>query len=58
MDRGICGFAVKAKNAQVAGAVGVIIGNNAAGFPPPGMGGADPTVVIPQFRSPCRTPTR
>lgn len=31
MDRGACGFAVKAKNAENAGAIGVIIGNNAAG---------------------------
>lgn len=46
IDRGTCGFAVKAKNAQNAGAVGVIIANNVAG-PPPGLGGADPTVVIP-----------
>lgn len=47
IDRGVCGFAVKAKNAQNAGAVGVIIANNAPGSPPPGLGGADPTVVIP-----------
>ncbi|WP_431262185.1 PA domain-containing protein [Roseateles chitinivorans] len=46
IDRGTCGFAVKAKNAQNAGAVGVIIANNAAGAAP-GLGGADPTVVIP-----------
>ncbi len=46
IDRGTCGFAVKAKNAQNAGAIGVIIANNAAG-PAPGLGGADPTVVIP-----------
>ena len=47
IDRGVCGFVVKAKNAQNAGAVGVIIQNNAAGSPPPGMAGVDPTVVIP-----------
>ncbi len=46
IDRGTCGFAVKAKNAQDAGAIGVIIVNNAAG-PAPGLGGADPTVTIP-----------
>lgn len=46
IDRGVCGFAVKAKNAQNAGAVGVIIANNAAGAAP-GLGGADPTIVIP-----------
>jgi hypothetical protein len=47
IDRGVCGFTVKVKNAQDAGAVGVLIGNNAAGSPPPGMGGADPTIFIP-----------
>ncbi|GGC68590.1 PA domain-containing protein [Undibacterium terreum] len=46
IDRGVCGFAVKAKNAQDAGAIGVVIANNAAGTAP-GLGGADPTVVIP-----------
>ena len=46
IDRGTCGFAVKAKNAQNAGAFGVIIANNAAGAAP-GLGGSDPTVVIP-----------
>ena len=46
IDRGTCGFVVKAKNAQNAGATGVIIANNAAGAAP-GLGGADPTIVIP-----------
>lgn len=46
IDRGTCGFAVKAKNAQNAGAIGVIIANNAAGAAP-GLGGSDPTVTIP-----------
>lgn len=45
--RGTCGFAVKAKTAQNAGAVGVMIVNNAAGAGPVGMGGVDPTVTIP-----------
>ena len=45
IDRGTCGFAVKAKNAQNAGAVGVIIHNNAPGGAP-ALGGTDPTVVI------------
>jgi Zn-dependent metalloprotease len=48
MDRGICGFAVKAKNAQLNGAIGVIIGNNAAGAAP-GMGGTDATITIPSL---------
>ena len=46
IDRGVCGFAVKAKNAQNAGAFGVVIVNNAAGGAP-GLGGSDPTIVIP-----------
>jgi hypothetical protein len=45
IDRGTCGFAVKTKNAQNAGASGVIIANNVAGAAP-GLGGADPTIVI------------
>lgn len=48
IDRGGCSFKTKAKNAQDAGARGVIIANNAAG-PAPGLGD-DPTVtgvVIP-----------
>ena len=50
INRGVCGFAVKTKNAQDAGAVGVIIGDNVAGSPPPGLGGTDPTVTIPAVR--------
>lgn len=46
IDRGTCTFIVKAKNAQNAGAVGVIIANNVAG-PAPGLGGCDGTVTIP-----------
>jgi hypothetical protein len=38
---------VKAANAQAAGAVGLIVANNAPANPPPGMGGSDPTVTIP-----------
>ncbi|WP_342118410.1 PA domain-containing protein [Pseudoduganella sp. OTU4001] len=45
IPRGTCTFTVKVKNAQNAGAIGVIISNNQAGVP--GMGGTDPTVVIP-----------
>ena len=46
VDRGVCGFAVKAKNVQNAGAVGILIANNVAGVAP-GLGGTDATVVIP-----------
>jgi len=48
--RGTCGFVVKSKNAQLNGAVGVIIANHTLGgngaF---GMAGVDPTVVIPSL---------
>jgi hypothetical protein len=47
VDRGACTFVLKALNAQAAGAIGVIVANNAAQDPPPGLGGTDPTVVIP-----------
>lgn len=47
VDRGTCGFVVKAANAQAAGAIGLIVANNAPGNPPPGLGGSDPTVTIP-----------
>lgn len=49
IDRGACAFAVKAKNAQNAGAIAVIIADNAAG-PVAGMSGADPTITIPSVR--------
>ena len=35
IDRGTCTFPEKVKNAQNAGAIGVIIADNAAGSPPP-----------------------
>ena len=47
VDRGTCGFAVKAANAQAAGAIGLIVANNAVANPPPGLGGVDPNVTIP-----------
>ncbi len=46
MDRGTCNFTVKVKNAQNAGALTAIVGNNVA-TAPFGMGGADPTITIP-----------
>ena len=42
-----CAFVVKAKNAQDAGAVGVIIADNVSSSSPPGMSGSDPTITIP-----------
>ena len=50
VNRGTCGFVVKVKNCQDAGAIGVIVCDNAAGCPPAGMGGADPTITIPSVR--------
>lgn len=45
VDRGGgCGFTVKVKNAQDAGATGVIVANNVAGTI--SMGGTDPTITI------------
>ncbi len=50
IDRGTCGFVIKVKNAQDAGAIAVIIADNAAGCPPAGLGGTDPTITIPSVR--------
>jgi hypothetical protein len=47
VDRGTCTFVVKVKNCQTAGAVAVIIQNNVAQAPPPGMSGTDATITIP-----------
>ena len=45
-----CGFTVKVKNAQNAGAVGVIVYNNTAAVNiPPTMGGVDATITIPSI---------
>jgi hypothetical protein len=49
VSRGTCGFAVKVKNAQDAGAIGVIVADNAPG-PVAGMGGSDPSITIPAVR--------
>lgn len=50
VDRGTCTFVIKVKNAQNAGAVGVIVADNVAGSPPGGLGGTDPTITIPAVR--------
>lgn len=50
VDRGICGFTVKVKNAQNAGASAVLVADNAPDNPPAGLGGADPTITIPSAR--------
>lgn len=46
LDRGDCFFVVKVKNAQDAGATGVVVVNNVAGAAV-NMGGDDATIVIP-----------
>ena len=46
-DRGNCTFVVKAANAQAAGAIGLIVANNAGGTDIAGMGGADRSISIP-----------
>lgn len=48
--RGACGFVVKVKNAQDAGALGVLVIDNTTAMPPAGLGGADPTITIPSAR--------
>jgi len=48
IDRGICTFVSKVKNAQDNGAIAVIICNNVPGNPIT-MGGADPTITIPSL---------
>jgi hypothetical protein len=45
VDRGLCGFVIKAANAQAAGASAIIVANNVPGLPIT-MGGADPAVTI------------
>jgi extracellular elastinolytic metalloproteinase len=48
VDRGTCTFTLKVKNAQIAGAIGVIVVNNVAGSLIT-MGGADATITIPSI---------
>ena len=50
MDRGTCGFIVKVKNAQNAGALAALIGDNVVSLPPAGLGGVDPTISITSVR--------
>jgi hypothetical protein len=50
VDRGTCTFNVKAANVQAAGAIAMIVADNAAGGPPAGLGGTDATITIPAVR--------
>ena len=47
VDRGTCDFVVKAFNAQRAGAVGLVVANNAGGTTTFAMGGTNRRVTIP-----------
>ncbi len=49
VDRGTCNFAIKAANVQAAGAIAMIVADNAPGDPA-GMSGSDPAVKIPSVR--------
>ncbi len=48
VDRGTCNFVIKVKNAQDAGATGVVVVNNAPGGTID-MGGTDATITIPSI---------
>ena len=49
IDRGTCSFTVKVKNAENAGAIGVIVADNVPGEYPIIMGGTDNTITVPAF---------
>jgi hypothetical protein len=49
VDRGSCDFVTKAKNVQAAGAIGMVVADNAPGDVA-GMSGSDPTIAIPSVR--------
>jgi hypothetical protein len=49
VDRGACAFVDKARNLQAAGAIGMVVADNAPGEAS-GMSGADPAVTIPAVR--------
>ncbi|WP_394826863.1 M36 family metallopeptidase [Pendulispora albinea] len=47
IDRGTCPFTDKGKNAQAAGAIGIVLVNNAAGHSAPNPGLPDASITIP-----------
>ena len=49
VDRGACAFTIKVKNAQNAGATGVLVADNVEATPS-GMSGVDATITIPSVR--------
>lgn len=58
VDRGNCNFVIKAKNVQDAGAIAMVVADNAAGAPPAAMSGVDPLVTIPSGRISLRNANR
>lgn len=50
IDRGVCAFTIKVKNAQNAGAKAVMIADNTPALPPAELAGVDPTITIPSAR--------
>jgi hypothetical protein len=50
VDRGTCTFIIKAKNVQNAGAIAMLVADNAEDSPPPGLGGTDDALTIPSVR--------
>ncbi len=50
VDRGTCAFVVKVANAQVAGAIGVLVADNVADTPPAPLGGVAGGITIPSGR--------
>ncbi|KQY52218.1 PA domain-containing protein [Lysobacter sp. Root494] len=49
VDRGVCSFTIKVKNAQNAGAIGVLVAENVVAALT-GLGGTDATITIPSVR--------
>ena len=49
VSRGSCDFVSKARNVQAAGAIGMVVADNAPGEPA-GMSGDDPSITIPSVR--------
>lgn len=47
VDRGTCGFNIKAANVQAAGAIGMILVDNVTAANPPALGGSNAAVTIP-----------
>ena len=49
VSRGTCAFVEKARNVQAAGAIGMVVADNAPGEPT-GLSGSDPSIRIPSVR--------